>query len=149
LNPAWLFVIASIIAVIGILFAFRKMMSHIQGKVEKGKEINIESFQKEQTRFFIHVAIVEGFPILLIVFGFVQIEQLVEPVNILIPLVIIIAVFFASLFSVLTLRKDILGYKESSQGLKNPVNTFVFIGLIFLSAIPTVSIVALLIMAGI
>jgi hypothetical protein len=149
MNPAWLFVIASVIAVVGILFAFRKMMSQLQEKVEEGNEINMESFQKEQTRFFIHVAIVEGFPILLIVFGFGQIEHLVEPVNIFIPLVIIIVIFLASLFSVLTLRRDILGYKELSQGLKNIVNTFVFIGLIFLSAIPTISIVALLIITGI
>jgi hypothetical protein len=66
----------------------------------------------------------------------------------LFPLVIIIAVFLLALISVFTIRRDILGFNGSSQDALNLINTYVFIGLTLLAAIPTVSIVALFIMAG-
>jgi Flp pilus assembly protein TadB len=147
LNPAWLFVSATIIAVVGILLSFKKMMSHFQTKMEEEKDIKGESFQKELTRFFIQVAIVESIPILLIIFGFMQIEVQDGPVNILFPLVIIIAVFLLALISVITIRRDILGFNNTSQDAINLVNTYVYIGLTLLSAFPIISIVALFTMA--
>ncbi|MFZ3591247.1 hypothetical protein ACOI1C_18880 [Bacillus sp. DJP31] len=136
INPAWLFVSATVIADVGILVSFNKLMSHIHSKVEEGKEINIESFQKEQTRFFIKVAVVEAIPILLIVVGFTPIEQLVAPINIFIPLVIIGAVFLICLVSVLSSRRNTMSFDEISHESKHIVNTYMFMGLILLSAIP-------------
>jgi F0F1-type ATP synthase membrane subunit c/vacuolar-type H+-ATPase subunit K len=147
MNPAWLFVIAAIIADVGILYSFRKLISPIQANIEEGKEINMETFQKEQTRFFIRVAVVEAIPILLIVFGFAQIEQYVGTINVLFPLAIIIAVFLFAVIRVFTIRRDSVGFKnEAPESTKNLVNTYVFIGIALLSAIPLVSVVAISLM---
>lgn len=147
LNPAWLFVIATIIAVIGILFSFKHMMSHVQSIVD-GEGLNMELIQKEQTRFFIKVAISEAIPILLIVYGFTLIGQLKVAVDILIPFIIIIGVFLFALVQILITRRDVLGFREVTTETKTLLNAMIFIGIALVAAIPIVSVVALLTMAG-
>ncbi|WP_169819143.1 hypothetical protein [Anaerobacillus arseniciselenatis] len=51
-NPGWIFVIASIIAVLGIVYTFKQLMSSIDTKLEKGDEVNTQALQKENNRFF-------------------------------------------------------------------------------------------------
>lgn len=145
-HPAWLFVAATVIAVFGILFSFKKLIVQVQTKIENGKEITIEAFQQEQTRFFINVAIVETIPILLMVYGFAQMEQLSVRINIFLHLLIIVIVLIIALVNVFIIRRDTLSYGEPSKEGKNTVNTFMFIAIALLSAIPTVSVIALLIM---
>ncbi|HYK75136.1 MAG TPA: hypothetical protein VEV44_18730, partial [Pseudoneobacillus sp.] len=128
LNPAWLFVIASVIAVIGILFSFKLMMSKVQTIVE-GQGLNMESIQKEQTRFFIKVAISEAVPILLLVYGFTLIGQLEERVNIFIPFIIIVGIFLFALTQILVTRRDVLGFHEVNSETKTFLNALIFIGI--------------------
>ncbi|WP_442599783.1 hypothetical protein [Neobacillus sp. D3-1R] len=143
LNPAWLFVIASIIAVIGILFSFKIMMSQIQTIIQD-QGLNMEMIQKEQTRFFIKIAISEAVPILLIVYGFTLIGELEEPVNILFPIVIIVGVFLFALVQILLTRRDVLGFHDVNSETKTFLNAMIFIGVAMVAAIPIVSVVALL-----
>jgi uncharacterized membrane protein len=150
INPAWLFVLATAIAVIGILFAFKNLMASLQDKIDNGQEIKIGSMQQETTRFFITVAIVEAIPILLIMYGFMQIEKLEgQSVNILLPQLIIIGILIFALIHVLMVRRDTLGHRdESTEETKTIVTTLMFIGLVMIGAIPIVSFVAILLMAG-
>jgi MFS family permease len=150
MNPAWFFVIATIIAVFGILFAFKNLMAHIREKIEKGQEVRGESIQQEQTRFFIKVAMVEAIPILLIVFGFMQIGQIDEQAhNTLLPILIILGIVSFAFIQILFLKRDMVGhYDPISSESKTLVNTLIMIGLAMVSAIPIVSIVAISTMKG-
>jgi MFS family permease len=150
MNPAWFFVIATIIAVFGILFAFKNLMAHVREKIEKGQEVSGESLQQEQTRFFIKVAMVEAIPILLIVFGFMQIEQInVQAHNTLLQILIIVGIVIFAFIQILFLKRDMVGQHDPiSPESKTLVNTLMMIGLAMVSAIPIVSIVAIFTMKG-
>jgi F0F1-type ATP synthase membrane subunit c/vacuolar-type H+-ATPase subunit K len=145
INPAWLFVLATIIAVLGILAAFKNLMAYVQQKIEAKEEVNMLSLQKKQGQFFIKVALSESIPLILIVFGFMLMDSL-ENHNPFIPLVIIMAVLIFALFQVLTIRRNTLGYEEASTEIKTNVNTLCFLGGALISAIPIISIVAVLVM---
>lgn len=149
LNPAWLFVLAAVIAVLGILFFFKQMMASIQSSFREGQIINRQAIQKEQTNFFIKVALAEAIPIVFIVVGFAQIDPLGDTiVNIFLPMIIILGTLVFALVQVLRIRNDTLGYGEISAETKNMINTLIFIGIALMSAIPTISIVALFIMSS-
>lgn len=147
LNPAWIFVLATVIAVFGILSAFKSMMATVKAKIEEGHEFSVESLQKVQTRFFIKVALAESIPILLIVFGFMQIEQTNgQGFSVLLPLTIIGAVFIIALVNIVNIRSDSVGYNEHSKTSRNMMNTLTFIGIALVAAIPIVSTVAIYVM---
>lgn len=149
MNPAWLFVLATVIAVLGILYAFKQMIVKIQEKVENGQEVKAESIQKEQTNFFIKVAMFEAIPILLIVYGFMQIGIEDENYSIILPLIIIAGILIFALVQILALKRDLSvqndRFSPETIGL---VNTLIMIGMAMVSAIPIVSVVAILTMSG-
>lgn len=144
-NPAWLFVLAAIIAVFGILAAFKNLMAYVQQKIEANEEISLQSLQKKQGQFFVKVALSESIPLILIVFGFILMDSSKDQ-NIFIPLLLVLAVLIFALFQVINIRRNTLGFGEASTELKNIVNTLCFLGGALVSAIPIISIVALVIM---
>lgn len=150
MNPAWFFVLATIIAVFGILFSFKNMMAFVQGRIEQAQEVSGESMQKEQTRFFIRVAMSEAIPLILIVYGFMQIGQIVDQTyNMLLPLLIIVGVVIFAFVQILFLKRDLIGRNdEVSTESKNFINALIMIGLAMVSAIPIVSVVAIFTMSG-
>jgi hypothetical protein len=149
INPAWFFVFATVIAVFGILFAFKNMMAHVQLEIEKGQEIKIESMQQEQTRFFIKVALAEAIPILLIVYGFMKIGELTDQTyNISLPLLIIIGAYLFALVHIFLTKRDALGYDNAPTESKNVVNVLTMLGIALVSAIPIISVVAIFTMTG-
>jgi hypothetical protein len=143
INPAWLFVLASIIAVLGILASFKNLMAHVQQKIESNEEISMQSLQKKQGQFFVKVALSESVPLLLIVFGFISVDSTKDH-NPIIPLIIILAVLIFALLQVVNIRRNALGYENTSTELKNIVNTLCFLGGALMSAIPIISIVGLM-----
>lgn len=144
-SPAWLFVLATIIAVLGILAAFKNLMAYVQEKIEANEEISMQSLQKKQGQFFIRVALSESIPLILIVFGFMLMDS-VRDGNPFIPLLIILAVLIFALFQVITIRRNTLGFENTSTEIITIVNTLCFLGGALMSAIPIISIVALVIM---
>ncbi|MBY0099192.1 hypothetical protein [Mesobacillus maritimus] len=144
-NPAWLFVLAAIIAALGILAAFKNLMLHVQERIEQNEELSMQSLQKKQGQFFIRVAMSESIPLLLIVFGFISMDSSKEQ-NPFIPLLLILAVLIFVLFQVINIRRNVLGFGETTTELKNIVNTLCFLGGALMCAIPIISIVALVIM---
>jgi len=142
-NPAWLFVLAAIIAVLGILAAFKNLMSYVQQKIEENEEISMQSLQKKQGQFFVKVALSESIPLLLIVFGFILMDSSKDQ-NIFIPLLLVLAVLIFAIFQVVHIRRNALGYGETTTELKNIVNTLCFLGGALISAIPIISIVGLM-----
>ncbi|SHS15167.1 ATP synthase F0, C subunit [Mycobacteroides abscessus subsp. abscessus] len=143
MSASWLFVLASAIAVVGISFAFNKMMQQVQDKVEKGEHLDLNTMQAVQTKFFIQVAIAEAIPILIIVYAFTLIGQVVEK-NIIVPLVVIIGILVVAIVSLLRIRRDIMGSPRMNQQAVGMINTLFFIGAALLSAIPIISIVGIM-----
>ncbi len=143
MSASWLFVLASAIAVVGISFAFNKMMQQVQEKVEKGDQLDLNTMQAAQTKFFIQVAMAEAVPIFIIVYAFTLIDQVVEK-NIIVPLVVIIGILVVAMVSLLRIRRDIMGSPRMNQQSVGMVNTLFFIGAALLSAIPIISIVGIM-----
>ncbi|WP_078546194.1 hypothetical protein [Litchfieldia alkalitelluris] len=149
MNPSWLFVIATAIAVFGILTVFKALMANVQSKLEEEQEIKGESLQKEQSKFFIKVIMVETIPILLIVVGFSQIGQPdIGDIQLFFPLIIIVAIFIYAVTNLFIVRKETINYGEPSQETKNFINTFLFIAIALLSSIPTISIVGIFLLTA-
>ncbi len=119
------------------------MMQQVQEKVEKGEQLDLNTMQAVQTKFFIQVAMAEAIPILIIVYAFTLIGQVVET-NVVVPLVVIIGILVVAFVSLLRIRRDMMGDPKMSQESVGMVNTLFFIGAALLSAIPIVSIVGIM-----
>ena len=143
MSASWLFVLASAIAVVGITFAFNKMMQQVQEKVDKGEKLDLITMQAAQTKFFIQVAMAEAIPIFIIVYAFTLMGKVVEP-NIMVPLIVIIGILVVAFVFLLRIRRDMMGAPQMSQESVGMVNTLFFIGAALLSAIPIISIVGIM-----
>lgn len=119
------------------------MMQQVQEKVEKGDQLDLNTMQAAQTKFFIQVAMAEAVPIFIIVYAFTLIDQVVEK-NIIVPLVVIIGILVVAMVSLLRIRRDIMGSPRMNQQSVGMVNTLFFIGAALLSAIPIISIVGIM-----
>jgi uncharacterized membrane protein YecN with MAPEG domain len=143
MSVSWLFVIASAIAVVGISFAFNKMMQQVQETLGKGGKLDLNSMQAAQTKFFIQVAMAEAIPILIIVYAFTLMDQ-VNETNVIVPLVVIVGILVIAYVSLLRIRRDIIGIPNLPKESVGMVNTLFFIGAALLSAIPIISIVGIM-----
>lgn len=147
----WLFVLAAYIAVIGIFISFRQMLQVIEEKVQNQERIDQVVFQKEMSRFFIRVALIETIPIILIVAGFMLLETVntgLSLYDIILQLGLILIVFFFGVVNVFRIRGRIVSLTNIDGSTKSFVNTLVFIGLGLIAAIPIISIVALSLMTA-
>ncbi|SES87701.1 hypothetical protein SAMN05216389_10316 [Oceanobacillus limi] len=130
----YVFVLAAVLAVIPILFFYKI-------NLEKLKE-NPTLKEKYQTNLFIGVGISEAIPIILIVFGMANMETVGSFDELLIPGMIVILIMAIGSFFVL-LQRSVDVTKEN----KEAVNTFSFVSLALMNAIPIISIVSLFMMA--
>ncbi|KGP91858.1 ATP synthase F0F1 subunit C [Pontibacillus chungwhensis BH030062] len=84
MDPIYFFVIAVLIATGGISFISRKALYDVAQ--------NPDNLQSIQTKLFIGVAVVEVIPIVLIVFGFINLDQsTIDPVT---PLILVAIITF-------------------------------------------------------
>ncbi|WP_077622757.1 hypothetical protein [Sediminibacillus massiliensis] len=149
MNPGWLFVLAAVIAVTGIVVAFKQMAGTAEKRLEEGKTVTTESFQKETTRFFIKVAIIEVIPILLIVFGFVQIESYnANSLQLMFPILFILVILLFGMLNVILTRTRLMSIKDLSEQSRAFVNSTIFIGIGLVSTIPIIGVVAILTMGA-
>lgn len=130
---AYYFVIATALAVLPISFIFKIT-------IERIKE-NPDVLMKAQTNFFIWVALIEVIPIILVIFGFINMTPAESINELLIPgLIIIVLMGFGALFIFLQRTIDV------TEETKDIINTFSMIGLAMINAIPLISIVSLIMM---
>ncbi|MDY0409455.1 hypothetical protein ACFFIS_01585 [Virgibacillus soli] len=129
----YLYVIATVLAVIPTAIIFKIC-------TEKIKE-NPDRKERVQTMFFVGVALAELIPIILIVFGFIHMQQVEAIEELFIPgILILILMGFATFFMFLQRTFDV------EKEMKNFMNTFAMIGVTLSSAIPIISIVSLMMM---
>ncbi|SER38027.1 hypothetical protein SAMN04487944_103256 [Gracilibacillus ureilyticus] len=142
--PVLAFTIAGIIAGIGILVNFKHLMRKIIQRIEQNN-FDLQSVQKDQSKYFIFVALVEAIPILLIVLGFATMEDsTVTFASKLIAFIIIIGVMIFAIAQIWSVNQEVPREKISSTE-KNLIRTTIFIGLATIYAIPIISIIGIII----
>ncbi|MET3699064.1 ATP synthase subunit C [Bacillus oleivorans] len=132
MDPLYYFILAAVIASFGISIAVRKAFSQIvEGKLP---------LHKVQTKLMVSVALVETIPILLLVLGFMNIEEAE-----LSPLVVILIVGAAMLFNFLInwfRYRDSIQQVEQDSLQKQQLSTTFQLSIFLMNAIPIVAIIA-------
>ncbi|QGH33113.1 hypothetical protein GI584_03175 [Gracilibacillus salitolerans] len=140
----WLFTVSSLIAGLGILFAFKRLMRGLTYRIKRN-EFHFKGLQKDQIRFFIQVGLIEAIPIFMIILGFMFMgEENLSVASLIVPLLIILAVI---VFSFLQIQKAKAEVMEVASNL-NPeelsyVKSLSFIGYMTVLGIPILAIVAI------
>ncbi|WP_018932010.1 hypothetical protein [Gracilibacillus lacisalsi] len=144
MTAVWLFTISSVIAGLGILFAFKRLMKGLSYRIKRN-EFHFKGLQKDQIRFFIQVGLIEAVPIFLIIVGFMFMgEENLSTASLLLPLLIILAVI---IFSLLQIQKTKAEVMEVASNLNTEELSYVkslsFIGYMTVLGIPILAIVAI------
>ncbi|MDT8861286.1 hypothetical protein N0O92_13685 [Alkalihalobacillus sp. MEB130] len=146
LIQIWLFVIATVVAVIGIVFQFKRLMADVSSKLDNREEVTTQSIQKENSRFFIRVVMVETIPIILVVIGFIMMESIQGTLvlwDVLPALVIVVITFIAGMINLVIARNHALAGRDVTVQTQAAVTTMTFVGVSLIAALPIISIVAM------
>ncbi|MDL4840150.1 hypothetical protein [Aquibacillus rhizosphaerae] len=144
INPAWLFALASVISVLGILISFKKLIKSVRYRMEYDK-LNQEILQTEQSRYFIRVALIATLPILFIIVGFIlKQDVIITDFSVAVATIIILGVLlFATVHVLLAYRELQMVPQNNSAEHKPYINTLLFLGMATVNAIPAISLIAL------
>lgn len=133
MSAVYLFMFASILAVISILTVFKMFIDKVKQTPEDRTAL--------QTKFFIGVAVAEVIPIILVIFGFSSIQPVASMSELLLPaIIVIITLAFAPFFIFLQTKVDIT---EKNRSI---VTISAFIGVAVSTSIPIISLVGLLLL---
>ncbi|MCT1905343.1 hypothetical protein [Oceanobacillus sojae] len=127
----YIFVLAAVIAVLGIIRVFRSTVDNMLTEPEK--------VQQYMSGFFTKVALVEFLPIILVILGFVflQGEQL-EMADVYVPIAIIVILIIFNMFYVFSQRSP-AGNVE--QDMKQRIQTLIFLTIALANSIPFIAII--------
>ncbi|GEN47057.1 hypothetical protein [Alkalibacillus haloalkaliphilus] len=137
MDPIWYFAIASIIAVIGIVIVFGQLSNKLEDQLNQG-EVSSDFTQRLTTQLLIRVTIIEIVPILLIVFGFIQLTGTESSV---IPLVLTLVVFAVGLIRLLS-KRDLLKHSNIDKRTKVFYQSTQKTAMMLAASFPIVTIVA-------
>lgn len=152
LNPGWLFVLASIIAVTGIVISFKQLMRKIESSIEEQSELSSREVKKEQSKFFIKVLMVESIPLVLIILGFMQIGTLTEPLEqteVILPFALVVITLGTGIVNIFLSRMRLLADYQVAKPTENIINTITVLGIMLVGAIPIISLTAIFITVAI
>lgn len=129
----YIFALATIIAVIPILFIFKVSIERIKENPKEPQKILIQ--------FILWVAIFEVIPIILVIYGMAKEEVVTSISELYMPgMIILLITSFAAFFIFLQMKVDV--ERES----KEIVQRFCLISFMLVMAIPLLSVVGLLLM---
>lgn len=140
----YLFVIAAVIAVTGIISAYKKAHNAIlEGEGDT---------TKIQSKFLLHVAIIEALPIILLIIGFIFAEgQTFTMEDIYIPLAIVIGLFIFNafiVFSQISQVKHLRQLKQIEEHTLNAARGISFIAIALSNAVPIISLVFMILITS-
>ncbi|MBB6452055.1 putative membrane protein YecN with MAPEG domain [Salirhabdus euzebyi] len=150
MNPGWLFVLASLIAVVGITISFRQLITRLEDKLRDSEEVNQKTFQKDLSRLFIKIMIIESIPIILIFLGFIEMNyfELTNLFQVYIPLILVLGILVFGLISIFSTRGAVIAMHEIPKDTRGFIYTLLFIGMALVSAIPIISIISIFMILG-
>ncbi|GAE93549.1 hypothetical protein JCM21714_2636 [Gracilibacillus boraciitolerans JCM 21714] len=103
----WLCTIAAVVAGLGILFAFKRLMRGLSYRIKRS-EFHYKGLQKDQIRFFIQVALIEAIPIFLLILGFTFMgSEDLSIVSLIVPVLIILAVIIYSFIQIQQVKSEV------------------------------------------
>ncbi|PTM59841.1 hypothetical protein [Desmospora activa] len=141
-NPSWLFALASIIAVVGIVIVFKSFIGRLQAKGEEAEEIDL---QREFAPFLLRVSLVEVVPLVLIAVGTMQIFDGTGS-DIIFPLVLILGALLFGCINIFLTRQEVINNPRISEKGKMLLNLFCMVAIAFVTAIPLISVIIILTM---
>ncbi|MFD2627979.1 hypothetical protein [Oceanobacillus kapialis] len=130
---AYYFVAAAALAAIPLLILFKVLVSKL-------KE-NPESLANIQQKFFMGVAISEAIPLLLIIYGYINLEPVDSIQELYIPGIIILFIMAYAIFFIF-LQKNV----DVTPEAKPTVQSFTFISIALAMSVPIIALVSLFMM---
>ncbi|MFS0723089.1 hypothetical protein [Paenibacillus sp. 1P07SE] len=146
-NPSWYFVIASVIAVVGIIIVYKQMITFILTEVDRRPDIPLLSLlNKQRTAFFIKLPIIELIPILLVAVGFMNVIDIPASLSFLdiaVPLAIVIGLLAGGVISIWMTTSVALSHVEvQGQGMTQSFKAMAILAIALMGAIPMTSLAA-------
>ena len=132
MDSLYFFVLAAIIATFGNSWAVRRAIRELSEDLERREKIH--------TSMFTHVAFVEIIPIILLVFGFINLHT--STVDIILPLIIVIAVTLFNILLIYRASSDIKNDLHTPEETKAALKTLSSIGFVLVMSFPIVAIIA-------
>lgn len=133
MHSSYFFMLAVIIAILGISVNFK---IHIEKLKENPANRNII-----QSRFLIGVALIEVIPIILIVFGFMNLTSVSSINELTIPgFVTILTALLGIFFAFMQSKVDV------TDEARGTINTFTYIGISLMMSFPIIAIISMFIM---
>ena len=132
MDALYYFVLAAVIATFGNSWAVRKAIRELSNDLERTEKVH--------SSMFLHVAIVEVIPIILLIFGFINLHN--STADILFPLIIVGAVTLLNILLIYRTSSDITNDLHTPTDLKVALNKLSSMGIILVSSIPIVAVIA-------
>jgi F0F1-type ATP synthase membrane subunit c/vacuolar-type H+-ATPase subunit K len=132
MDALYYFVLAAIIATFGISWAVRIAIRELANEPERKENI--------QTKMFIKVAVVEAIPIILIIFGFINLSSSTS--DIILPLIIVGVVTILNIIFINGTSSQITNDLNTPGDLKSAIKTLTMMGTTLVLAIPIIAVVA-------
>lgn len=145
-NPAMSFALATILASGGIIFAFRQLMGRVVELIE-GKDDRL-TLQVVTTNFFIKVAAIEVVPIVLLIYGIMQMNTFTGTRDdMIVPLFVTVAVFLFSLLVIILSARQVQNHPDVTDLFKNQTSIFMMMGIAISSTFPLIAFVMIFLSA--
>lgn len=150
-NPSWFFVLASLIAAIGISIVFKQTISVILTELDRSQDVNtIQLLNQQRTSFFIKIAMVEILPMILLACGILFIGDLPEllPLSaVFVPILLIIAALAVAGGNLWSSMQAVIAHEGvQNLGLRPHIQIIAFIAVAFAATFPLLSLVVILTM---
>lgn len=150
-NPSWFFVLASVIAAIGISMVFKNTISAILTELDRSLDANTTALLNQQrTSFFIKIAMVEILPMILLACGILFTSDMPEllPLSaVFVPILLIVAALAVAAVNLWSSMQAVFAHERvESFGLRPHIQTIAFIAVAFAASLPFLSIVIILTM---
>ncbi|MDX8046315.1 hypothetical protein SH601_10020 [Gracilibacillus sp. S3-1-1] len=135
-----LFTIAAIIIALGISFVYGQLTKRLSYRIVRN-EYDRQALQKEQSRFFIHIGMLEVIPILFIILGFANsANEMLSVVNKSIAIIIIVIVLIISFIQIFITTRELKNTASNlEQSDRNSLLALPFIGYSLLMAVPIIA----------
>ena len=146
-NPSWIFVLATVISVLGVAIVYKQFAFSAERKAQN--ENDRSSIQKDLAKFFIKVSIIEMIPIILVVYGFMKLDSFQSTFSnpeIYVPLGIVILFYLLGFMMISSTTSQIQLIPNINENIKRSFQQYKQIGIGIISAFPIISVVAITVM---
>jgi len=141
MHPIWYFVYASLICLFGISYLTIHLFSTFQMKIKDRNTLT--------SKYFLFVAIIEILPLILVVMGFIQMDDLTESINVTLPAVVLAVFWILSVVTIISSKQKLVTSPTFPKEHSEIITTYMFVGFALLSSFPIINVITLFMVANI